>query len=46
MKKSIETIKKEGFLKSDALVAAKLNNLSNQKSIGIVDRFKGMYKTN
>ncbi|SDZ98391.1 hypothetical protein SAMN05443667_101510 [Flavobacterium gillisiae] len=46
MEKSIETIWKEGFLNSDALVAPKLNNLYNQKSIDIVDKFKRMYKIN
>jgi hypothetical protein len=46
MEKSIETIWKEGFLKSDALLAPKLNNLYNQKSIDIVDKFKRMYKIN
>jgi hypothetical protein len=46
MEKSIETIWKEGFLKNDALVAPKLNNLYNQKSIDIVDKFKKMYKIN
>jgi hypothetical protein len=46
MEKSIETIWKEGFLKDDALLAPKLNNLYNQKSIDIVDKFKRMYKVN
>lgn len=46
MEKSIESIWKEGFLKKDELVAPKLNNLYNQKSIDIVDRFKRMYKIN
>ncbi len=46
MEKSIETIWKEGFLKSDALVAPKLNNLYNQKSGHIVDKFKRMFKIN
>lgn len=46
MEKSIETIWKEGFLKSDALVAPKLNNLYNQKSIHIIDKFKRMFKIN
>jgi hypothetical protein len=34
------------FFKNDALVAPKLNNLYNQKSIDIVDKFKRMYKIN
>ena len=46
MEKSIETIWKEGFLKDNALVAPKLNNLYNQKSIHIVDKFRRMYKIN
>jgi len=46
MEKSIETIWKEGFLKSDALVAPKLNDLYNQKSIHIIDKFKRMFKIN
>jgi len=46
MEKSIETIWKEGFLKNDALLAPKLNNLYNQKSIDIVDKFRRMYKIN
>lgn len=46
MEKSIETIWKEGFLQEDALVAPKLNDLYNQKSIDIVDKFKRMYKKN
>ena len=46
MEKSIESIWKEGFLKSDALVAPKLNNLYNQKSKHIVDKFKKMFKIN
>jgi len=46
MKNSIETIWKEGFIKNDALVAPKLNNLYNQKSIDIVEKFKRMYKLN
>lgn len=46
MEKSIETIWKEGFIKNNALVAPKLNDLYNQKSIDIVERFKRMYKIN
>lgn len=46
MEKSIETIWKEGFLKNDALVAPKLNDLYNQKSIHIIDKFKRMFKIN
>lgn len=46
MEKSIESIWKEGFLKSDALIAPKINNLYNQKSIHIIDKFKKMFKIN
>ena len=46
MEKSIETIWKEGFLKNDALLAPKLNNLYTQKSIHLVDKFKRMYRIN
>lgn len=46
MEKSIENIWKEGFLKRDALVAPKINNLYNQKSIHIIDKFKRMFKIN
>lgn len=46
MEKSIENIWKEGFLKSDALIAPKINNLYTQKSIHIIDKFKRMFKIN
>ncbi len=46
MEKSIESIWKEGFLKNDALVAPKLNNLYNQKSTHIIDKYKRMFKIN
>lgn len=46
MKKSIETIWKEGFLKKDALIVPKLNDLYGQKSIDIVAKFRRMYKIN
>jgi len=46
MEKSIESIWKEGFLKKDALVAPKINDLYNQKSKHIVDKFKRMFKIN
>jgi hypothetical protein len=46
MGKSIETIWKEGFLEKDVLLAPKLNDLYNQKSIDIVSKFKRMYKIN
>lgn len=46
MEKSIEIIWKEGFLKSDALVAPKVNNLYNQKSKHITAKFTRMSKIN
>ncbi len=46
MEKSIETIWKEGFLKEDALIAPKVNDLYNQKSIDIVEKFKRIYIKN
>ena len=46
MEKSIETIWKEGFLKNDALVTPKLNNLYKQKSKHILDKIKRMIKIN
>ena len=46
MEKSIESIWKEGFLESDALVVPKLINLYNQKSTHLVDKFKRMYRIN
>jgi hypothetical protein len=46
MEKSIENIWKEGFLKPDALVAPKINNLYAQKSIHIIDKVKRMMKIN
>lgn len=46
MEKSIETIWKEGFLKNDALVIPKLNNLYKQKSKHILDKIKRMIQIN
>jgi len=46
MEKSIEAIWKEGFLKKDVLIAPKVNDLYNRKSIDIVDKFRRMYKIN
>ena len=46
MVKSIETVWKEGFVRSDAIVAPKLNNLYHKKSEHIVDKFKRMFKIN
>jgi hypothetical protein len=46
MEKSIESIWKEGFLNNDALIAPKLNDLYNQKSTHIIDKYKRMFKIN
>ncbi len=46
MERSIENIWKEGFLKNDELVAPKINNLYDQKSIHIIDKFKRMFRIN
>ncbi len=46
MEKSIENIWEEGFLKSDALVAPKINKLYSKKSIHIIDKIKRMMKVN
>ncbi|MDF9800986.1 hypothetical protein OKW21_006249 [Catalinimonas alkaloidigena] len=46
MEKSIESIWKKGFLKSDALVAPRLNNLYNQKSRDIIEKIKRMMHIN
>lgn len=46
MEKSIETIWKEGFIKQNAIIVPKLNDLYNQKSTHIVDKFKRMFKIN
>ena len=46
MKNSIETIWKEGFLNEKSLVAPKINDLYNQKSIHLIDKMKSMFKAN
>tara|TARA_R110002050_G_scaffold204327_1_gene339547 strand:- start:36399 stop:37046 length:648 start_codon:yes stop_codon:yes gene_type:complete len=46
MEKSIESIWKKGFLKEDALVAPKLNNLYNQRSLNAVDKLFRMGRNN
>lgn len=46
MEKSIENIWKEGFLNEDALIAPKVNNLYNRKSIHIIEKFKKMFLIN
>lgn len=46
MEKSIESIWKQGFLETNALVAPKLNDLYNQKSKNIIDKFLRMTDIN
>lgn len=46
MEKSIETIWKEGFLKSEILLAPKLTDLYNKKSNHFIDKYKRMFKLN
>ena len=46
MKKSIETIWKEGFSESDTLLAPKLTNLYTKKSIHFIDRFIRLFRIN
>lgn len=46
MKNSIEQIWKEGFLNEKSLVAPKINDLYNKKSIHLVDKMKRMLRVN
>lgn len=46
MDKSIERIWKEGFAKDESLIIPKLNNLYEQKSSHIIDKFKLMFRWN
>jgi hypothetical protein len=46
MEKSIEAIWKEGFLNEKSLVAPKINDLYNQKSMHLVDRMIRMFRVN
>jgi hypothetical protein len=46
MEKSIEAIWKEGFLNEKSLVAPKINDLYNQKSMHVVDKVKRMFRIN
>ena len=46
MEQSIEAIWKEGFIDKGALIAPKVNNLYERKSIHIIDKFKRMFKIN
>lgn len=46
MNKSIETIWSQGFINEQALVAPKVNDLYNQKSQNLVDKFERMFASN
>ncbi|MDC6390656.1 hypothetical protein PP182_18360 [Maribacter sp. PR1] len=46
MEKSIETIWKEGFLDTESLIAPKVNNLYDKKSLHIMAKFKKMFLNN
>lgn len=46
MKNSIETIWKEGFLHEKSLVAPRINDLYNRKSMHLVDKMKRRFKAN
>lgn len=46
MEKSIENIWKDGFLKSDSLVAPKVNDLYHQKSKHVVEQLRRMFRNN
>ena len=46
MENSIEKIWKEGFLREDALVAPKLNNLYDRKSNHFITNYKRLFKLN
>ena len=46
MEKSIETIWKEGFLNTESLIAPKVNNLYDKKSLHIMAKFKRMFLNN
>lgn len=46
MEKSIELIWKDGFLKSDRLIAPKVNDLYNKKSKNIIEKIQRMMKIN
>jgi len=46
MEKQIEAMWKEGFLNSDALIAPKVNDIYNKKSIHIIEKFEKMFLIN
>jgi hypothetical protein len=46
MKKSIETMWKQGFIDEASITAPKINDLYNRKSQNIVDALKNMFDIN
>ena len=44
MENSIENIWKQGFLNEKSLIAPKINDLYNQRSIHLIDKMKRLYK--
>lgn len=46
MDRSIESIWKEGFLNKNALVAPKINDIYNRRSLHLIDRFQRTFKIN
>lgn len=46
MENSIENVWKKGFLEGQALVAPKVNNLYNQKSVHITEKYMRMFRNN
>jgi hypothetical protein len=46
MEQSIESIWKAGFIENGALIAPKVNNLYERKSIHLIDKFNRMFKIN
>jgi hypothetical protein len=46
MERSIENTWKQGFLKSDALVAPKINDIYNRKSMHMIEKFEKMFRIN
>lgn len=46
MEKSIETMWKEGFLNSDALIVPRVNDIYHRKSMHIIEKFEKMFLIN
>lgn len=46
IEKSIESIWKEGFIPENALIAPKVTNIYDRKSIHTIDKFKRMFRNN